>query len=719
MLILLSIGCTSCVTNQHVINNNETLIVSVLESENYSVISENPKKVKRGEDANFNIVFKDGLGYKSSSNGYYNDGTLTIDNVQFSETISISCVEFYSVEIDVFENCHYTVTSANPVIVEKGESAIFDIEFEAGYVFESTSFGYFKDGKLIIDEVINDLSISLTAKVKGEVRVLVFADNALGEIKINGEAVNNYYGKSGDVVVLEALPRSYNKFVCWSLNNYVTNQMPFSFERQYTIVLNDDINIYANFWSDKNDNTIIYYANGGSTICGDNEIYYPHVKGNHIRINTIQGSNIFYREGYQLKSWNTNADGSGVRIGLGSRVKINNSDEPMNLYAQWIKETNESFFDFELLNNSTYAITHCSSLDETIVIPKIYNSLPITVIKTESFINLPFFTIYLPENLQKVETRAFLDCGNFENLHFFDYLNIIPNDFSNNVPSKIYINANTDPCYIGSYQNAFARKTDLLTECDSKKIIFIGNSNTMYSIDGSLVAEQLNQDVLCYGVQSGIGVAWELACLKYYCKDDENTIVFCCEFGADTIGYFSEHKFYAAESNYDLLSAIDFTKLKFGNVFGAYTKFKELKSLATVTPYSTNDYNCDEYGCVKMDVEPYRSEDWSSSQININLDFYKNGGFDWAEEFCSEFTNSNIYISSCSFNKNSINNEIRNEFYSDYQQTIIDNVSYKRISKFEDYAFPGYAFTTDNYHLIYRFTIERTSNLIKDLFTVI
>lgn len=87
----------------------------------------------------------------------------------------------------------------------------------------------------------------------------------------------------------------------------------------------------------------------------------------------------------------------------------------------------------------------------------------------------------------------------------------------------------------------------------------------------------------------------------------------------------------------------------------------------------------------------------------------------WVENFCKDFTNSTFFQSSCSFNRNCIPEEKRDEFYTTYQESMSLYSSFPVISKLSNYAFPGSAFHNDNYHLIYSFAVERTNKLISDL----
>lgn len=212
------------------INNNELVMISVEESSEYIIKSENPIEIPRGETANFEITFHDNYDYVSSSNGTYDSvtGFLTIDNVQYSQTIYIDCVEMVIVTLATPEDCHFIVTSENPVRIKKGANASFDINFEEGYVFESSTDGVFRNGKFIISNVQNSFTARLYAKMKDLIRVRIFANPLLGEIKINGSLNNEYIGYIEDLISLEAIPLNGKRFTCWSIDGYTSESMPFS-----------------------------------------------------------------------------------------------------------------------------------------------------------------------------------------------------------------------------------------------------------------------------------------------------------------------------------------------------------------------------------------------------------------------------------------------------------------------------------------------------------
>lgn len=710
VLPFLLVGCNP---SSSFSNSDDTLTVSIEDSDRYTVSSQNPLEVKRGEDASFDISFAKGYDYESSSAGSYSDGSLTLHNVQYSQTIDIFTIGVYEVYVEVPEDAHFRITSDNPAKVREGNDAVFTVEFDEQYTYDSSSFGTFEGNTLTIPSITSDLNVTLTAKIKGTIHFIIENDETKGSIVTDGSYDLDDYANPGTEFSFTAEPKDGYRFVCWSLNEPISSVMPYSFERVLSFPLEEDITLVANWWSNESD-TIIYDGNGGSTESGDTLLHYPHTKANRLRANTVQGSKCFFREGYLLDSWNTEKDGSGTRVGLGSRTKI--PEKGLTLYAQWVKESNPSSFTFELNEDGkSYSVASSTSQDSSLVIPNAHNGLPVTKLLKGALASLPFEKLFLNENMLEVESGAVSNCYSFNEIHFFDSLNAIPDDFSSINPSFLYINANTDPCFVGSYQSLFARKVDLLLECENKKMILIGNSNMLYSVDGAMLASEFNTEAVAMGVQAGIGVAWELAVVKKYCQSDNNTIIFCSEFGAEGIGGFSEHKYYGAECNYDMLTCIDFNELNFSLVYSAYTVFKSVKNETEPSSYSKNERDTDQHGCLKLNEEPYRSDDWTASTVNINQNFYSNGGFKWAEDYLSTLANSTMYYSSCSFNRNCIAEDFRETFYSSYQQSIIDNVSYPVISRLEDYAFPGSAFTTDNYHLIYSFAVERTEKLIADI----
>ena len=461
---------------------------------------------------------------------------------------------------------------------------------------------------------------------------------------------------------------------------------------------------------------MIYHGNGGKTNTGDEEIYYSHLLNNHLRANTMQGSKCFYQEGYVLDSWNTSEDGTGERIGLGSRITVY-KDKTINLYAIWVKESDYNNFDFQLSDDMReYYLFKCKSNDERIVIPNNYLGKPVTKILSNAIENLDVKQLYINENCQEVEDGAIINCTQLKDVHMFDSLNVFSDVELNNKFNHLYINGNTNPRFSGgTYQAIFADKIDrLILGQGGKKILFIGNSNTLYSIEGEMVADYFNTNVVSMGVQEGIGIRLEMEVIRKYCKSDKNIIVFCPEFNSiyNSLNVCKEI-FFAAENNWDMLTSLDFSDTTIKNVFDAYNIYKNEKQFMEELTYWETGIVLNIYGTKQFAPNDRRESDWFSSKVNINKTFYKDGKANWLNNLKNELVNSDFYFSCPSYNINAI--EDKDFLFNDYQRSIGESINFPMISQFSDYGFTGEAFYNDNYHLVYEYTIIRTNKLIQDL----
>lgn len=70
------------------------------------------------------------------------------------------------------------------------------------------------------------------------------------------------------------------------------------------------------------DAVVFYDANGGAFADGATAKCVPYDKQSHLRVNTLSGAELAHRQGFAPIGWNTEADGSGVHIGSGSRVSV-------------------------------------------------------------------------------------------------------------------------------------------------------------------------------------------------------------------------------------------------------------------------------------------------------------------------------------------------------------------------------------------------------------
>ncbi len=109
--------------------------------------------------------------------------------------------------------------------------------------------------------------------------------------------------------------------------------------------------------------------------------------------------------GYSLVAWNTEPDGSGEQIGLGSRI-TNPDSGKLTLYAQWAAWSSES--DFRMENGKILAYT---GSEESVVIPESIGGETVTAIAEGAFTDCAAESIIFPKTLETVEAGAFRNCA--------------------------------------------------------------------------------------------------------------------------------------------------------------------------------------------------------------------------------------------------------------------------------------------------------------------
>lgn len=201
---------------------------------------------------------------------------------------------------------------------------------------------------------------------------------------------------------------------------------------------------------------------------------------------TAQGTGYFRREGYVLTGWNTAADGSGERIGLGSRTARR---EGLVLYAQWAKASTEAEFSYELREGQAW-ITGYSGVSPWCVVPEELGGFPVRGICTGAFRDGSFETLVLPSTLYTVEPGAFQSCA-VEEITLFDSLRDISDDIFRDCRGlkTLHINAAASPVYSGSYFDTFSDKYDwLLSLKGRKKLVLASGSSGRYGYDSPALA---------------------------------------------------------------------------------------------------------------------------------------------------------------------------------------------------------------------------------------
>lgn len=484
----------------------------------------------------------------------------------------------------------------------------------------------------------------------------------------------------------------------------------------------------------KSDWSLTYYANGGQRLDGAdaNEPVRLPVTQSHLRVNTALGSELFSRPGYTLESWNTQPDGSGQRVGLGSRTEPDTT-----LYAQWAVWTPEEQFQWTEQNGEA-VITGYTGSEECLVVPGQLGGMPVVSIKGGAFRNANCTRVILPDSLRTVEVDAFADCA-VEQLTLFDNIQTITDhSFSGcTALTTLYVNAREAPVYSGSYYDTFADKFDrLLSLKDSKKLVLFSGSSTRFGYDSALLDRELEDcDVVNMGVFAYTNAYPQLMLIQS-CMQEGDILLVAPEFDAAkrqfcTTNELDEDFFCMVESNYDLAAGLDLRRCS--GTLSALQSYLQTKAGLTPRSYSISPSDYDEDG-QPVDTPSYNEYgDYILYRPNAETDDPIYGlkvGYtvedfpqwlyiDPANQVYRQFQQAGIYVYMTYSPRNRLcisdesTPEARQELDAYFRRTLVIPI----ISHLEDSLVPGrYLYGTDN-HLSTEGVELRTRQVLKELKT--
>lgn len=342
--------------------------------------------------------------------------------------------------------------------------------------------------------------------------------------------------------------------------------------------------------------TIRYEGNGGLTSDGSRSIDLP-ADSAHLRVNTAQGTRYFTREGHVLTGWNTAPDGSGISVGLGSRI---GRTEGLTLYAQWAECAPEEDFSFEIVRNEAHITAYLGN-SAHVVIPRALGGAEVTHIRAGAFSNAGINSIILPDTLFSVERGAFTG-STLREITLFDNLYYIYDASFEDCKNltTLRINAATHPVYSGTYFDTFSDKYDrLLSLRNERKIVLFSGSSGRYGYDSPAIHSAFPEyEVVNMGVY-----AYTNAMPQYDLIADlmqEGDILLSAPEFDTTDDQFCEtdrldpHFFAMMESNYDALALLDLRR--YSAVFDSLGKYLTTRSVMGSRSYAVSANGFDDDG---------------------------------------------------------------------------------------------------------------------------
>lgn len=335
------------------------------------------------------------------------------------------------------------------------------------------------------------------------------------------------------------------------------------------------------------DAVLLYHCNDGS---GQDPVPVP-VTPSHLRWNTANA--LFTRDGYTLTCWNTEPDGTGIAVGLGSRIA---PEAGPDLYAQWSRWSEESLFQWETAQDGITITAYLGS-ESTVTVPAELDGQDVTAIASGAFRDAVCQTVILPDTLRIIEAGAFEGSG-LTTLYLFDNIRLV-GDLGTQIQT-LHLNAVEAPVYSGTYYDTFQDKYDrLLSLKDKKKIVLFSGSSTRFGFDSEMLAEAFpDYEIVNMGVFAYTNAMPQME-LILECMGPGDILIHMPEFDTAKKQFcattdLDDAFFNMMESNYDTLASLDLRN--YTNVVAALESYLTVKDSMAKKSYAVSALDYDEDG---------------------------------------------------------------------------------------------------------------------------
>ena len=468
--------------------------------------------------------------------------------------------------------------------------------------------------------------------------------------------------------------------------------------------------------------TVMYDLNGGAHAKNGTqkyvlEAYDPKIR---LRVNTLTAEAVAPRNGYSLVGWNTDIDGSGEHIGLGSRVTLS----PLScveLYAQWKEWTDENKFKVRATADGECAIVRYSGHDEEIVIPEFIGGAKVTEIQSGAFSGVTSAqTVVLPSALRTLASGAFDDCT-FSELYLCDTVEEIGDDSFKNCHafSSLHVNVATPPRYSGAWTSAWADKCDriILSPHEEKQMVFFAGSSMAFGLLSRMVDESFDGE---YRV-TNLGLSYKVDMklqqdFLYAVLDDNDVLIHAPEDISDVKEdpEFERITWRVLESNYDMLKYTDIRSHR--AIFDVFKDFNDVRRNAKITDYNAISEDYDVYGDISLKRENTDDTDKGYKTLYDPYTLSERVLLGYSNYYAKlKSKGVKVYFS---YGPANLDGKFMPPMgirlaYAEKVRTFI--VSAPVISNMEDYMYNGRFFWDTNYHLSTEGAAMRTKQLIADI----
>ena len=470
--------------------------------------------------------------------------------------------------------------------------------------------------------------------------------------------------------------------------------------------------------------TLVYDPNGG---VGE-VLVKTYDRADHLRPNTENGRDLFSREGYTLVCWNTEPDGSGTRVGLGSRVTVEGS---LTLYAQWEPWAEESAFTY--MNNQYGGVTiqKYQGDHEILVIPERIAGRRVTDIAGSAFENCAARQVILPPTMERLAPDAFRGAA-MESVVLFDHVRSISDDVFSKCENlrTLYINAVEAPWGIEfRKESVYADKVDLLIAAQGqKKMVFYGGCSVWYNLDGAMADREFGEEytVINLGLNGTVNSEVQMQILSPYLEEGD-VVVHSLELSSprqlmtERIMTDGDDKLWCGlEYNYDLFSLVDLR-----TVTGELNSFQRyLDQKKTETSYldvyrdQEGRVYLDEFGCIPFLLTESREN--LTDRVLLDLSYVNRESMEVLDSYYTAWHDRGItvYATYACVNMDAVpeeqkqNVEAMDELVRD---AFAGMTGAAMVSHLEDFLFENGDFYDTNYHLLTAQAQDNTAVWLRDL----
>lgn len=693
--------------------------VAVVPQPGLIILSENPVTIPRGETASFQVQIEEGYLYGDTNAGVFQDGVLTLSDVQADRNIYLSLRKRCGISVSA-EGCG-TVRLLTGDTAFQGDPVTIQVTPEPHYTtgtveVNGTVYPAFS-GDTFTFTVAEDSQVLV--RFLGEPLDFLTVSNNLGYIRTENSTDTFRYG---DTLTLRCeYDSAHVVFQGWSVAGYLADGgHPVSDEAELQYTLTEDTVLYANF-SDRSIYRLTYDGNGCELV---EDVEEDHGAGEYV--NLALYSDNFRRDGHTLMGFSTSPEG-GDLMAPGAMFVMPRQD--VTLYAQWAAQTNPAMLDYAV-KDGTIVIRGLSEAGRaagltTLVIPPEIAGKPVTEIADDAFAGcVTLETVVLPVGLVKLNYRCFAQCESLTTVYFPETLDEIHSlAFSGSVNfTNMRVIGSFPRAFDYDYDSSLVDKYMRLHTTEGKRIILVGGSNLAFGINSAMIEEQFTgYTVINMGVSVHYGMRPLFDLLRANAHEGD-IIIFCPEY--DYAAYAAREteavtNWLYLESNYDILKDLNLQSNpvlleRFGTYLYMKGEYLPGKKISTNPVYARSAF--DQYGDLIAHRNPGNVSGFTVPETTLITD----EGMTLYNEACRELTELGAL---CCFSFPTNPCGIATESEKDAKlaefkallEAGLDGKYITIISDMSDYFFPGPLFYDSMYHMTLEGAVVRTEQLISDL----